>query len=352
MNARILITGAGGFVGSNLVYPLLVAGYDVVAVDRKFDLEFVNECKAAWRERLTVIETDAEHLPLIKVDALIHGAAITASPEEMGHTPEENFRANLNPLLNALEWAQAQGVRRAFFLSSAAVYRHSEATPIPETVPPNPQGLYAVAKQTMEALVQTLRELYGRDLIALRLSNIYGLGERSRASRPRVSLVGRMIDEVLTSGKVTAYEQSLARDWTFAPDVGKAIVQLLRAPKLQHAVYNVASELTLTQHEIAKAMKTVLPEIKLVLRKGSDSDEHKIARRGYLQSQRLREELGFNEWTPFAEGMRQILQDVSVIVGAQRPPPQTTPTNGNHVDTDADKKLKPTVQGHQPGVKS
>ncbi len=308
MNARVLVTGAGGFVCSNIVGTLLAQGYDVIAADRAFDAQLMDSLRTEWRGRMTLLETDAAHLPAVDVNALVHGAAITASPEESGQTPEDHFRANMNPLLTMLEWSARNQVRRAIFLSSSAVYRQTMSGTVHETMLPHPHGLYAIVKQTMEVLVETLRDLYGRDVITLRLSNIYGLNEHTRFTRPRVSLVARMIDEALRTGTVTAYENSVARDWTFAPDIGNVIDLLLRLPTVKHTLYNTASEQVLNQQQIAEAIQAALPNVRIELHAGSDPNESQITRFGYLSSERLREETGFNDWTPFAEGIKQIIE--------------------------------------------
>lgn len=308
MNPRILVTGAGGFVCSNFIPTLLNAGWDIVAVDRVFDTRLMDEWHSGWRGRVTLIETDALQLPSIQVDALIHGAAVTASPEEIGQTPEENFRANIEPLLSALSWAAQRQVRRAIFLSSGAVFRDTPAgKAIDETTPTTPHGLYAVAKQTMETLVETLRDLYGRDVLTLRLSNIYGINERVRPTRPRINLVGRMIAEALDKGTMTVYENSLVRDWTFAPDLGIVLDRLLKLPTVKHAVYNAAAEHLLTQLDIAQTVQRVLSDTEIDLRAGSDPNESKVTRLGYLSSQRLHQEIGADVWTPFTQAIEQII---------------------------------------------
>lgn len=317
MNPRILVTGAGGFVCSGFIPTLLQRGYDVIAVDRAFDAQLMDEWQTHWRGRVTIIESDTHHLPSTHVDALIHGAAITASPEENGQTPEENFRANIEPLLRALSWAAQQQVKRAIFLSSGAVYHKTAAgTAVDETTPTTPLGTYAVAKQTMESLVETLRTIYGRDLLSLRLSNIYGINEQPRATRPRVSLVGRLIDEAQRTGSVNVYENSLTRDWTFAPDLGKVIDAMLRLPKVKYAVYNAAAEHLLTQRDIASAIQAAIPDVKINVRAGSDPADSSATRLGYLSSQRLREETNFNDWTPITNAIKLIVGTQSLRLGA------------------------------------
>lgn len=303
---RVLVTGAGGFVCRYIVEALLAHGLAVWAADRSIDDSLKADWERRWGRQITVLETDVSALPATAVDSLIHGAAVTASPEEAKQTPEANLRANLHPALAALEWAARQGVRRVILLSSAAVFKTTPPSPIFEDQPPSPEGMYAIAKQTMEALAASLRTLYDRDVVAVRLSSIYGPGETERSTRPRTSLVARLIKQALETGRMIVDRPDEPRDWTFAPDVGEAIYRLLQRPRLNHPLYHVASEQVLTTLEVAQAIAAQVPEAKIEVR-GDSLSEPSSHRRGYLANQRLCEEIGSLAWTPFESGIRQVI---------------------------------------------
>lgn len=303
----VLVTGAGGFVGRNIVQVLLDAGHDVVALDRAFDDDLRRKWADRWNAQLDMIEAETSELSEVAVDSIVHAAALTAGPEETRQTPEAHLRANLDPLLGVLEWAGRQGVRRTIVLSSDAVFRSSDPGPITEAEPTSPLGLYAVAKSTAEHLCETLREHHQRDVLAVRLGNIYGPEEHIRQTRPRVSLVRRMVDQALQQGVLEVHRHSIAQDWTYAPDVGLALLALLEAPTLQHHLYNVASEQVLTAPDIAHTIQAIVPEVKLQIHEGFEPESHTTARLGHLSSERLQRELGFDQWTPFSEGLRSVI---------------------------------------------
>jgi nucleoside-diphosphate-sugar epimerase len=313
---RILITGAGGFVCRHIAPALLRQGWQVTAVDRAFDPDVKARWEAEWGERIHCLEADAEMLPPLEVDAVVHGAALTASPEEIGQTPEANFRANIDPMLSMLEWARQNGAGRVILVSSSAVYQETPVGPVSEEKPLTPLGLYAVAKATAEALAETLHIQYNRDVLAVRLSYIYGPGEQPRATRPRTSLVARLIAEALETGQITVYADDPARDWTFAPDVGAAVARLLETPALSHAVYNVAAEQVLSSVELAQAIQAHLPQVRLDIRGGADPAAPPLRRLGYLANRRLAEDTGFNQWTPFADGIGQVIDDFARRAGS------------------------------------
>ena len=86
-------------------------------------------------------------------NALIHAAFITATPEMRGETPEANLRANIDPLLAVTAYAHEQGIGRAIFLSSVAVYDNAPATLVDEARPQQPLEVYGVAKTFLEQTV-------------------------------------------------------------------------------------------------------------------------------------------------------------------------------------------------------
>lgn len=299
--ARVLVTGAGGFVCRHIVNELLRLDHSVIAVDRLFDADI----KQFWsaHAQIELIEGSIDRLPAIEADVVIHGAAVTASPEELGQTPVANLRANLDPLLYMLDWLNANKIDRSIFISSSAVFRETPAGPVHETDPANPLGLYAVAKVTMETLIETLRQEHGLDALVIRLSNIYGPMEAARSTRPNISIVGRMVNEALTRGTITVNMNEPARDWTLAGDIGRVTHHLIAASNLPHALYQVASGQVLAPLDIAETICKYAPSAEIV----RVSEPFQLARLGYLSNQRLRQDTGFDDWTAFERGIETVI---------------------------------------------
>jgi nucleoside-diphosphate-sugar epimerase len=292
---RALVTGAGGFVCRHIVDALVAGGWHVMALDRQFDPAL----REAWVRHVEMIEGDAAHLPDVAVSVVVHGAALTASPEEIGMTPDAYLRAQLDPALDVIAWAADRNAR-LLLISSDAVYAETPPGLLDEDAPTQPRGLYAVAKDTLEKLAATLRAEYHRDIAAIRLGAIYGPGELPRPSRPRISRVGRMIHEALIDGQIAVDTNMRAQSWTYAPDVGAAVRTLLEAQALRHTLYNVASETALTPNAIVEAIRAALPDVRIVESAGAPSHDK---RRHTLSNRRLSEDSGFSAWTPFVEGV-------------------------------------------------
>jgi UDP-glucose 4-epimerase len=300
---KVLVTGAGGCVCRHIVNAVEEGGHHVVALDRHFDPDL----RATWRGEVELLEGDVTALPDEPVDVLIHGAAVTGSPEALNQTAMHNFRATLDPALSAMSWA-ADHAKRAMFISSSAVYDRTDPGPVDETMPAVPRGLYAVAKHSIERLVETYAAEYGYRWTTIRLSNVFGPGEMPRPTRPRLSLIGHLIRQALTDGRITVSTEEPARDWTFAPDIGRVVNALLGVREWSHTLYHVASEQRATPGEIALLLETVIPELVCVFIQAPLPDRPRLTRLGYLANARLRKETGFSAWTAFEDALRQTVE--------------------------------------------
>jgi UDP-glucose 4-epimerase len=297
---RALITGAGGFVCRHVVDSLLAADWQVTALDRVFDPMLLER----WTGRAKLLEADATHLPDQVFTTIVHGAAVTAPPESIGQNPEAYIREHLDATLNLLEWSREHDVQRVLLISSDAVFQETAAEALDETYPTQPIGLYPVVKATTESLAQTLHAEYRRDVAALRLSYLYGPGEMPRPSRPRISLIGRMIQEALQNGCITLDPAAIARAWTYVADIGRAVRYLVDVPRLPHALYNVASDELVSQATMAAAIQQLLPAQEIRIKPDSSAPA-RDRRQHVLSSQRLRDDTGFSTWTPFRDGLAE-----------------------------------------------
>ena len=225
--ARILITGAGGFVAGHVAAGLSSLGYRVIAVDRAFDADAQHRL-AGCEMILADLAQDGAALP--PADVMLHGAALTTAPEALGLTAAEHVRANTQPLLALLCHAAACRARAFVFLSSSGIFAQGDGVPdLTDTTPPTAQGPYSAAKRAGEELVAgALGDVC--EIFCLRLGYIYGPGERVRASRARVSLVQGWLETARAGGVLDTHAADPRRDWTWAPDLAPAIARLLGTP--------------------------------------------------------------------------------------------------------------------------
>jgi UDP-glucose 4-epimerase len=312
---RVVVTGANGFVGCNIAAALLAAGYAVAAVDLAFDNPAYERLKG---DKLRCITADCETLPPLSADALIHAAAVTATPAARGESPEDNLRANIEPLLAVSEYVERRGIRRAIFISSTAVFRQAPAKERGEGSPPQPLDTYSLAKAMVEYTVATLRQVYGRDVVTARLSGIYGPHEFARSTRPRLSAVATMLREARTLGAITVQRPRETRRWTYAPDIGRALIALLQADSLRHSLYQVESGESLSNLTLARQIASVCGDVALQVHENEDEAAAlTVNSTESLEPGRLEQDTGFNDWTPMSEdSLRATLE--SLRLGGRR----------------------------------
>lgn len=306
---RVIVTGANGFLGANIVAACLDAGLAVAALDLTFD----NPAYAQFAgENLQLIESNCVDMPAIAADALIHAAFITATPEERDEFPESNLRANIEPMLSVMEYARRHGIGREIYVSSAAVHRCTPESVIGESLPQRPLGVHGVAKSLMEQLVETMRSVHGRDCLCVRPGSIYGPYEYRRSTRPRLSNVALMMKSALTQGEIYVERPDERSEWTFAPDIGRALIALLKADSLNYALYQVASGDVIANLDLAQRIASVMDGVTVRTSESQAQQAAQPKESRILDTSRLKQDVGFSDWTKMSElTLRRTLESIS-----------------------------------------
>ena len=229
---RYVVTGAAGFIGSQLGEALAAAGHDVVGVDC-----FTDYYDPAEKERnaaaLDVLRIDLAEtgLDLDGVDGVFHLAA-QAGVRSFGGVFPLYVRRNVLATQRVLEAAAAAGVR-VVLASSSSIYGEAEAYPTPEDATPAPISPYGITKLACEHLARAYAVGFGADAVVLRYFTVYG-------PRQRPDMFFRRVCEALLAG--TTFEiygsGGQSRSFTYVGDAVEATIAAMeRAPA--GAVYNV-----------------------------------------------------------------------------------------------------------------
>ena len=178
---RILVTGAAGFIGSNLVDRLLADGHEVIGFDNfsTGQVEFLNEALRSPRFRLEhgdLLDADALDRAMQDAEFVFHMAA-NADVRFGTQHPRKDLEQNTIGTANVLEAMRARGVRRIAFPSTGSVYGEPAIFPTPEDAPfPVQTSLYAASKLAAEAMIEAYCEGFGMEGHIFRFVSI--LGER------------------------------------------------------------------------------------------------------------------------------------------------------------------------------
>jgi UDP-glucose 4-epimerase len=226
---RVLLTGASGFVGVNLVHALRARKHEVV--------EFSLETGGDVTDTKSLESLMREH----RIEAVWHGAAITAGPEREKREAARILEVNTLASVRALEAAARAGVRRFVYPSSSAVYGATAfegAEPVGEDEPLRPLNLYGISKVAAERAVLHLGPALGVEVCAGRINAVFGPWERDTGLRDTLSphlqmaaMAHERVEAVLAKGA--------DRDWIYAPDVAQAFVRMLEAPSLPPVAMNI-----------------------------------------------------------------------------------------------------------------
>ncbi|GJM61505.1 SDR family oxidoreductase [Persicobacter diffluens] len=177
-NAKVLVTGGAGFIGSNLVEALLPQGNQVIVLDNFATGKRENITPFMDHPNFTLIEGDIRNLEVCKqaaegVDYILHQAALGSVPRSI-NDPITSNEVNVSGFLNMLVAARDCGVKRMVYAASSSTYGDHPGLPKVEDKIGKPLSPYAVTKYVNELYADVFAKTYGLELIGLRYFNVFG----------------------------------------------------------------------------------------------------------------------------------------------------------------------------------
>lgn len=230
----VLVTGAGGFVGSHLVEALVTAGARVRGFVRYTSQ---TETDAGWLRTLphdlmahiTVIRGDLRDSSAVLqamegCDVVMHLGAVISIPYSYRH-PREVVDTNIVGTLNVLEAARKTRPRRVVHASSSEVYGTAQQIPMTERHPLRGQSPYSASKIAADKLVESFSRCFDVPMVILRPFNTYGPRQSLRAVVPTI-IVQALADEQMCLGSLHP-----RRDFTFVQDTVQAFLRAGESPE-------------------------------------------------------------------------------------------------------------------------
>jgi UDP-glucose 4-epimerase len=256
---KALVTGGGGFIGSNVVRALLARGDDVRVLDNFSTGSRAN--LAGLEHDVQLVEGDLRsyervHAAVRGAEVVFHQGALPSVPRSV-QDPLTTTAVNIEGTLNVLLAARDEGVRRIVNASSSSVYGNTGSLPRVESQAPDPISPYAVAKLAAERFCTSFSRVYGMEIVSLRYFNVFG--PRQDPTSQYAAVVPRFIRAIADDEPVTIYgdgEQS--RDFTFVDNVVSANLLAADAPGVGGEILNVASGGSVTVNALADAIGLLL----------------------------------------------------------------------------------------------
>ena len=299
---RFLVTGAAGFIGSNIVRALLdegaaVRGIDNFATGRRENIAEILD-RMEWIEGDLAVPGVAEEA-MEGIDYVLHQAAIPSVPRSVADPLATNTSC-IDATLRVLLAAREKKVRRVVLAASSSAYGDTPTLPKREDMPTSPLSPYAVAKLAQEQYARAFSICYGTETVSLRYFNVFG--PRQDPKSDYAAVIPKFITMMVRGRTPTIHGDGLqSRDFTYIDNVVEGNLLAARAAgPFRGEVMNLAIGDRISLLDLVAELNRIL---------GTEiAPKHGPERPGDVKHSqadvtRARERIGFRPVVPFAEGL-------------------------------------------------
>lgn len=307
---RILVTGGGGFLGSNLAHRLSAMGAEVVILDSAIRDRRNSNSKIQWIEG-DYTNPDAVGPALRGIDTVYH-LAWTSIPATSNQDPVFDVSSNLIGSIRLFEACVSNGVSRVVFSSTGGtVYGDAPLGPITETAPTNPQCSYGITKLAVEKYLGLFAHLKKLNYVALRISNAYGPHQDPKS---RVGFIGAALAAAENKEVLSIWgDGTVVRDYVFVDDIVQAMVMSCE-PAFPNGIYHVSSGIGIALNSLVSIISSLIGsplKVKYTARRDFD------VKRVVLDNSQLRL-LGWSPKVNLNGGIRRTWEWMKINAGKPR----------------------------------
>jgi len=255
---KYLVTGAAGFIGSNIVHHLISRGEPVRGVDNLSHSR--SENIAGIRNKFDFRQADVTDLDAMRsacegMDYVLHQGAVGSVPRSIDD-PIGTNNSNVGGTITVFQAAREKGVKRVVYASSSSVYGDTPTLPKRENMPADPISPYAVSKYAGELYAQTFSRIMQLETVSLRYFNVFG--PRQHPSSEYAAVIPKFIRQMLDGGQPTVFGDGLqTRDFTYIDNVISINLLACHAPadKVSGRVFNVATGKSYSLNELYRMLQ-------------------------------------------------------------------------------------------------
>ncbi|MBI9065663.1 MAG: SDR family oxidoreductase [Salinivirgaceae bacterium] len=303
-----LVTGAAGFIGSNLVEVLLDMGYKVKALDnlstgKKENIElFIDNSNFSFLQG-DIVDLSTCIEACKGVHFVLHQAAWGSVPRSI-EMPLFYEEVNIRGQLNMLEAARQCGVQKFVYASSSSVYGDEPNLPKQEGVEGNLLSPYALTKKTNEEYARLYTKLYGLDTYGLRYFNVFG--KRQDPDGAYAAVLPKFIKQLLNNEQpIINGDGKQSRDFTYIDNVIEANLKACFAPtEVAGEAFNIAfggrEYLIDIYYHLCKALNTDINPI-------FGPDRTGDIKHSNASIEKAQEMLGYNPLWSFERGIKEVI---------------------------------------------
>jgi NAD dependent epimerase/dehydratase len=306
---QVLVTGAGGFIGSHLAELLTQAGANVRAFVRYTSrgdhgwLEDVepDAAKAIEIFRGDLADPEAVSGAMHGCEVVFHLGALIPIPYSYRH-PREFVTANVECTLNVLEAARREEPARIVHTSTSEVYGTAQTVPIDERHPQHPQSPYAATKVGADQLALSFQRSFGTPVVVARPFNTYGPRQSARAVIPTI------ITQALARDVVELGATAPTRDFLYVEDTARGIVRCAEVDGAAGEVINLGTGTEVSIGELVERVLRLLGrDVPVALDEDRLRPPDSEVERLVADTTRAKELLGWEPWVELDEGLRRTI---------------------------------------------
>jgi NAD dependent epimerase/dehydratase len=310
----VLITGAGGFVGSHLTEKLVDTGARVRAFVRYNSRNDWGMLRLLPKHKLNEIEVFAGDLrdsqairrAFQKREVVFHLGSLIAIPYSYMH-PRDTIETNVIGALNVMTAAKEAGVERVIHTSTSEVYGTAIYVPMDEKHPLQGQSPYSASKIGADMVAESFHRSFGLPVSIIRPFNTFGPRQSARAVIPTI-----IIQALAATPQISLGSVSPTRDYTYVDDLVSAFIKIAESGDSVGEVINIGSGLEISIGNIAKKVLSVLNIDKPIILddkrvRPAKSEVERLCC-DYTKAKRL---LSWEPEIPFEMGLQKTIQWIS-----------------------------------------
>jgi NAD dependent epimerase/dehydratase len=318
---RVLVTGAGGFIGSHLVDELLKKGADVTAFvhyNARNDWGMLEGRYLDSTPNLTVISGDVTDALFVKKavadkEYVFHLAALIGIPYSYV-APESYINTNIKGTLNVMQACLDQKVTRVVHTSTSEVYGTAQYTPIDEKHPLQGQSPYSASKIWADKIAESFFCAFGLPVTTIRPFNTFGPRQSTRAVIPTI------ITQSLTSNTIKLGSLTPIRDLTYVADTANGFIKLAESKKTVGTTVNTGTGRGVTIGELADIIiSQVNPKARIVCEEKRVRPEKSEVMELLCDNRSARDLAGWKPSYTLEEGLAQTIAWMKDHIASYKP---------------------------------
>lgn len=309
----VLVTGAGGFIGSHLVEALIQRGARVKAFVRynsRGDPGLLRYIPPDAYQKITLIAGDLRDLEALRsamqgIDLVYHLGALIAIPYSYIH-PAEVVESNVIGTLNVLLAARDSGVNRVVHTSTSEVYGTALQVPIREDHPLQGQSPYSASKIGADKLAESFFRSFDLPLVILRPFNTYGPRQSARAVVPTI------ISQALRRDEIWLGNLNAKRDLTYITDTVEGFLRAGEQSGIEGETFNLGTGSEISIADLAKLIISLIGrQVEIKVDEKRLRPEHSEVQRLLSDNRLALRRLGWQPQVDLETGLKSTIQWVS-----------------------------------------